>query len=888
MDLEKRKKFIILDGQGILYRTFYALPSLTTSFGQIINAVYGFTVILNKLLEEENPDYITIAFDTAAPTFRHKEFKEYKIHRPKMPEELCSQIPLVQEVIQGYNIRICSREGYEADDIIGTLVKEAERRNFQTLIVTGDKDALQLISPLTRVMNTIKGVSEVEVYDQDSILNKYGLEPERIVEIIALKGDPSDNIPGVPGIGEKIALNLISKFGNLDNLFKNIEQVTPVSLRDKLKEYQEQIFLSKKLATIITDVPLDYNFDDFRISLPNYELLLKIFKKLEFKNLVQKISEKFNSREGGVKYNLIETEEQLKELLLLLEREKYFSFQLLTSSPPVITGKILGISLSFKNNKNFYLPVTADNLVEGAKYHFLKEGIKKLAPFFEDKEIFKIGYNLKDIFILLNHYQIELEGDIFDILIAAYLLDPSQKDYALPNLLWEYLGYFQNKKVKDSKNIHQSVEDICQTTHQMLELKEVLEKQLKEKELLALFKDIELPLSRVLARMEIRGFKLDIDFLRDLSEQINLYLKGLEEKIYHLAGCKFNLNSPKQLSKILFEELKLPVIKKSKTGPSTDSFVLNTLAPQHKIIAFLLEYRELEKLKNTYIDKLPLLVNNQTKRIHTSFHQTITSTGRLSSSDPNLQNIPIRTEMGKKIRRAFVAEENFILLSADYSQIELRILAHLSGDRILKEAFIRNEDIHARTASDIFELEPDLINEKMRRMAKTINFGIIYGMSSYGLAQSLGISREEAENYIYHYFQKFPGVKKYIEDQKEVARKNGYVLTLLNRRRYLTGINSPDKNIREFNERIAINTPIQGSAADLIKLAMIKIDQEIQKRRLKSRLILQIHDELILEVEQKDIEELKKLVKDIMENALDLSIPLVVNLKTGSNWAELN
>ncbi len=888
MEFKNRKKFIIIDGQSLLYRTFYALPSLTTSYGQRVNAVYGFTVILNKLIEEESPDYLTVAFDTAVPTFRHKEFKEYKIKRPKMPEELRTQIPLLQEILHSYNIYICALEGYEADDIIGTLVKEAEKRNIQSLIVTGDKDAFQLISPLTQVMNTVKGISEVRLYNRESILKKYGLEPERITDFIALKGDPSDNIPGVPGIGEKTAVALILKFGNLDNLLQNIGQVTPPSLRDKLNEYQEQILLSKRLATIVTDVPLEFQWEDFKITLPNYLSLLKIFGKLEFKNLMQKISSQYKSPEKDIDYTLIETEEQLNELSSLVKKERYFSFQLITSSLSTINTKIKGIAFSFKKDKNYYLPLAFENLVEETNYHFPEKGILKIAPFFQDQEIYKVGYDLKDSFILLNNYQINLQGDNFDILIAAYLLDPSQENYNLSDLLWKYLGYFKKEEGKGEESSKSDLKNICLNTQWLLELKEILEKELKEKRLFSLFQDIELPLSRVLARMEITGFKIDIDFLNNLSIEVNLRLKELKESIYHLAGCKFNINSPKQLSKVLFEVLHLPVIKKTKTGPSTDSFVLNTLAPQHNIISLLLEHRELEKLKNTYIDKLPLLINSQTGRIHTSFHQTITSTGRLSSSNPNLQNIPIRTEMGKKIRKAFIAEKNFILLSADYSQIELRILAHLSGDQNLREAFLKNEDIHTRTAADIFELEPDLINEKMRRMAKTINFGIIYGMSSYGLAKSLGINREDAENYIFNYFQKFPEVKYFIENKIKEARQLGYVLTLLNRRRYLTGINSPDKNIREFNERIAINTPIQGSAADLIKLAMIKIDQYIQKKKLKSKLLLQIHDELILEVEETELEEVKGLVKDIMENALPLSVPLVVNLKTGSNWAELD
>ncbi len=882
------KKFIIIDGQGLLYRTFYALPRLTTSYGQIINAVYGFTIILLKLIEEEKPDYIVVAFDTSKPTFRHKEFEDYKIHRKRMPDELVTQIPLVEEIIRNYNISICSKEGYEADDIIGTMVKKAEKRNYSTLIVTGDKDIFQLISPFTKVITTIKGITEVKVYDEESIRDKYGVKPDKIVDIIALKGDSSDNIPGVPGIGEKTAINLIKKYGNINNLFDDIDKISKKSLRERLIKYKEQVLMSKKLATIITDVPIDYNFDDFRIKSPNYGELWKIFNKLEFKNLVKKVSPQTNQANKKIKYNLVETKEKLDELVKIIKKEKYFSFYLVTSSDNNVSSQILGIAISFKNNETFYIPFSPLNLIERLKYLSPDVALKQLGPFFQDEKIIKIGHDLKPSFIVLNRYQIELKGDNFDTMIAAYLLNPSKEEYNLNSLFWEYLGYLKNKEKQNNKNSFEYTENACENAKNILKLKEVLEEKLKEKELISLFKKIEMPLVKILAEMEINGIKVDVDFLKKMSKQVDFRLIELEENIYNLSGTKFNINSPKQLSKILFEKLKLPVIKKTKTGYSTNSFVLNTLAPQHKVVSFILEYRELCKLKNTYIEKLPLLVNSYTKRIHTSFHQTITSTGRLSSSEPNLQNIPIRTEIGRKIRRAFIPEEDFVLLSADYSQIELRILAHLSQDESLITAFRNDEDIHIHTAAEIFDLDQDLINEQMRRMAKTINFGIIYGMSSYGLARNLGIGREEAEKYIHNYFQRYQGVRRYIEREKEDARKRGYVVTLLNRRRYLDGINSPDRSIREFNERIAINTPIQGSAADLIKLAMIKINRLLKNKGLKTKLLLQIHDELIFEVYKTEVEEVKYFVKDIMEHSFEFSVPLKVNLKTGNSWAELN
>jgi DNA polymerase-1 len=887
--MNNRKKFILVDGQGLLYRAFYALPQLTTTYGQVVNAVYGFTMILIRLLEEEKPEYIVITFDTPVPTFRHKKFEEYKAHRKKMPVELISQIPLIKEIINNYNIAICSKEGYEADDVIGTIAREAEKRNCDIIIVTGDKDAFQLISPHTKIMTTIKGVTEVKIYDEEEIVRKFGVGSEKIVDILALKGDSSDNIPGVPGIGEKTAIALIKEFGSLENILNNTDKISKKSLREVIREYEDQIKMSKMLATIVREVPIKYDFDSFRVKSPNYGELWKIFKKLEFKNLLKKIAPKINHEKTKLKFNLIDTEEKLEGLTSKIIERKCLSFYLVTSSDNAISANILGIALSFKDNENYYIPLFILNLIENSKCLSLELVLNKLRTCFENQGIIKISHKLKFNFIVLHRYKVEIEGNNFDTMIAAYLLNPSSEDYNLGNLFWEYLKYLKNNENKESKqNTVVSIEDACENAQNILKLKDILEDKMEEKNLISLFRKIEMPLVKILGDMEINGIKMNIDFLKEMSQQVDTRLGELKKTIYNLSETEFNINSPKQLSVVLFERLKLPVIKKTKTGYSTNADVLNTLAPQHKVVSFILEYRELEKLKNTYIDKLPLLVNSKTKRIHTSFHQTVTSTGRLSSSEPNLQNIPIRTEIGREIRKAFIAEEGLVLLSADYSQIELRILAHLSRDESLLNAFKNDEDIHAHTASGIFNLDQNVISEQMRRMAKVINFGIIYGMSSYGLARNLGIGREEAEKYINNYFYRYKGVKKYIEREKEDARKKGYVLTLLNRRRYLEGINSKDKNIREFNERIAINAPIQGSAADLIKLAMIKIDESFKKERFKSRLLLQIHDELIFEVYKPELEKVKCIIKEIMEHSLEISVPIKVNLKTGNNWAELN
>jgi len=887
--MDNRKKFILVDGQGLLYRAFYALPQLTTTYGQVVNAAYGFTMILIRLLEEEKPEYMVITFDTPVPTFRHKEFKEYKAHRKKMPDELISQIPLIREIIDNYNIATCSKEGYEADDVIGTLAKEAEKRDCDTIIVTGDKDAFQLISPHTKIMTTIKGVTEVKIYDEEGIRKKYGVDPKKIVDILALKGDSSDNIPGVPGIGEKTAVALIKEFGSVENILSNTDNISKKSLREKIKKYKDQIKISKMLATIIREVPIKYDFDSFKVKQPNYEELWKIFKKLEFKNLLKKTAPKINHEKTKLKFDLIDTEEKLEGLTNKIIERKYLSFYLVTSSDNAISSNILGIALSLKDNENYYIPLFALNLIENPHRLSLELVLSKLGPYFENQGIIKICHNLKFNFIVLWRHKVEIKGNNFDTMIAAYLLNPSSENYNLRNIFWEYLKYLKNNEnMEGKKDEIISIEDACEKAQNILKLKDVLEEKMEDKKLISLFRKLEIPLVKILANMEINGIKVNIDFLKEMSQQVNTRLGELKKTIYNLSGTEFNINSPKQLSVILFERLKLPVIKKTKTGYSTNADVLNTLAPQHKVVSFILEYRELEKLKNTYIDKLPFLVNTKTNRIHTSFHQTVTSTGRLSSSEPNLQNIPVRTEMGREIRKAFIAEEGFILLSADYSQVELRILAHLSQDESLLNAFKNDEDIHAHTASGIFGIDQNIISEQMRRMAKVINFGIIYGMSSYGLARNLGVGREEAEKYINNYFFRYQGVKKYIEREKEEARKKGYVVTLLNRRRYLEGINSKDKNIREFNERIAINAPIQGSAADLIKLAMIKIDESFKKERFKSRLLLQIHDELIFEIYQTELEKAKSIIKEIMEHSLELSVPIKVNLKTGNNWAELN
>ena len=883
--MKNRKKFILIDGQGLIYRSFYALPKLTTSNGRIINAIYGFTMMLAKLLEQEKPDYIMIALDMPAPTFRHIKYKEYKANRKKMPKELIEQIPLIKQVIRNYNISICEKEGYEADDIIGTVAKDAESKHLDTLIITGDRDAYQLISSNTRVMMTIKGITETKLINVEDIKDKYGIAPEKIIDFLALKGDASDNIPGAPGIGEKTAILLIKEFGSVNSILADPDQISKKSLRDKIKNNKELITMSKELATIDRDVPLKIDFNLLKIKIPNYDELWNIFNELEFGNLLKKINPFISREKNKIKYRIIDNKNKLNELINVYRKENHFSYYLLKSSEKMMVSNILGLAVSFENDENYYIPLYPISLIETNNYLPSETVFNQLAPFFENKNVVKIGYNTKNDYLLLKKHKIKMKGNNHDIMISAYLLNPSKNNYALEDISWEYLKCL---KKDDKEDQVKEIENACENARNIYKLKKILEEKLTEKKMLSLFEEIEMPLVKILGNMEIRGFKIDTNVLGQMAKKFNARLKELKQVIYLLADTEFNINSPKQLSVVLFEKLKLPVIKKTKTGYSTNVDVLNTLAPKHEIIANILEYRELEKLKNTYIDKLPLLVNGKTNRIHTSFNQTITATGRLSSSEPNLQNIPIRTEIGREIRKAFIAEKEFTLLSADYSQIELRILAHLSGDKRLIKAFEKNEDIHSNTASAVFGIEQNLVSNKMRRMAKIINFGIIYGMSGYGLARNLGIDRIEAERFIMQYFAMYYGVKEYIESKKEEARKNGYVLTLLNRRRYVPEINSKNKNIREFNERVAVNAPIQGTAADLIKVAMISIEQEFKKKQFKSRMLLQIHDELIFEIDKKELTETQPIIKDFMENSLKLSVPLKINLKTGNNWAELN
>ncbi|MCD6231799.1 DNA polymerase I [Candidatus Aerophobetes bacterium] len=847
--MEEKEKLILIDGSALLYRAFYALPPLTTSKGITTGAVYGFTRMLTKLIREKKADYLVCAFDKGRKTFRHKESKDYKATRPKMPEELISQISLVRKVLEGFRIPIFEDEEYEADDLLGTLAKYGEKRGMRVEIFSGDKDILQVVSPSTFVIRPTRGITQTKLFDEEKVEEEFGVPPPKIPDYLALVGDKSDNIPGVPGIGPQIAKQLIKKFGSLEDILENLRNLPP-KIRKLLDSFGEQAQFSKKLATIITSIPLEIEIEDLKLKEPQKEILLPLFRELEFKELIKQ-------------FNLspLPEERESEEEIISLK-----GFKDLVLKEGIFTLQIEKEEVAFFIKDHFYKVS-----LEGEK-NYLKEMVSVLENF----KIKKKGYNLKKTILEFKKEGINLKGIYFDIQIAGYLLNPLSTNYSLENLSLDYLG----KEIPQNLSLLKKVKIIDSISL-------ILEKKLKEENLWDLFLKVEMPLVKVLARMEERGIKVDKKILKDFLKEVDEKRKSLEKEIYKEVGEEFNINSSRQLSEILFGKMNLPPLKKIKTGYSTDEEVLQTLSLLNPFVQKILEHRRLSKLESTYLKPLINLVDPMTERIYTSFNQVATATGRLSSSKPNLQNIPIRDKLGQKLRFAFIAEDNHLLLSADYSQIELRILAHLSEDNNLKSAFLRGEDIHVRTAAEIFNVLPLEVTPRMRRRAKVVNFGIIYGMSSYGLSRDLGITEKEAEDYIQSYFERYPKVKEYIQKVLEEARKKRYVTTLLGRKRALPGISSSNKRKRELAQRIAINTPIQGGAADLIKIAMINIDKALEEKGLKGKIILQIHDELILEVPEKEIDITRKLVKEKMERAIKLSIPLVVETKIGKNWGEM-
>jgi DNA polymerase-1 len=885
-----KKRLFLIDGNAYIHRAFHALPPFTTSRGEMVNAVYGFIRMLLKNLKKESPDYMAVCFDYPAPTFRHKEYKEYKATRKKAPDELKSQIPLTHEIVRALDLALFEKEGYEADDLIATLSDRARKEGIETVIVTGDKDALQLIDKSISVLNEPKGI----LYDEKEVKERIGVTPEQITDFMALMGDQSDNVPGVRGIGPKTATQLIQKYGSIENLYQHLEEIRG-KLKERLKDSKEEAFLSKRLVILEKDVPLKFEISHCRIKPPKREELLSLLHRLEFRSLIAELVT--TKEEKRVSYSTILSKNDFERLLKDLNKAPLISIDLETTGKDPMAASLVGIALSLKPFSAYYIPLIHSYL--GAPEQLdRKYVLGELKPILENERIRKYGQNIKYEIILLKRAGIDLKGIYFDTMVASYLLNPAKLNHNLGDIAIEYLGHkmtpISELIGKGKKEITMDQVEIERVTPYaaadadiVLRLAEIMEPKLKEKGLEELFHKVEMPLVGILAEMEMDGVLIDKEYLGSLSKEFALELRKLEKKIYLLAGEEFNINSPKQLSYILFEKLKLPVIEKTKTGYSTKEAVLRELAPNHKLPNLLIKYRELAKLKSTYTDALPLLINSHTGRVHTSFNQTITATGRLSSSEPNLQNIPIRTELGRKIRKAFVPQKGYILLSADYSQIDLRVLAHISKDEALRNAFFKDEDIHSRTACEIFGLSKEEITPELRRMAKTVNFGLSYGMSPFGLSRDLGISLKEAEKYITKYFERYSGVKRYIEEIIEEAKKKGYVTTLLKRRRYIPEINHPDPRLSNFAKRAAINTPIQGTSADIIKVAMLQISERIKKETPKTKMIIQIHDELLFEVPEDEAEKISRLAKEIMEGAIKLEVPIKVDIKMGQNWAEM-
>jgi DNA polymerase-1 len=906
--MKEKKRIYLIDGHSYAYRAFHAIRQLTDSSGLALNAVYGFTRMLLKFLKEEQPEYIAVAFDARGETFRHRLYEQYKANRAEQPEDMRHQIPLIKEVVDAFNIPAFELAGYEADDVLATLAKKATRHGVEAVIVTGDKDMLQLVSGDTKVLNPHK---DNFLYDAAAVKERFGVGPEKMQELMAMAGDPIDNIPGVPGVGPKTAAQLLNEYGSLEGIYEHIDEIKGPKRRENLIQNKDKAFLSRDLVAIVCDVPIQIDIDACKARKYDKSKVIELFKRLEFRSLINEIVEV--QEETGAEYAIITKEKELEALIDRIRRAGRFTIDFETTSQDPMKANMVGISIAIEPKAASYIPVghaaaafTSENhgsdsdlfIQQPPKQLALDLVLEKLKPLVEDETIKKNGQNIKYEMVILSRHGIELRGIQFDTMVASYLLNPSKLSHGLDQLALEFLNYrkIPIEKLIGKGNAQRSLDSVsvkevatysCEDADITLRLRDLLEPLLKEKDLYDLFEAVEIPLINVLAAMELCGVCVDTEIFRGLSSRLAEQLEELQRQIYQLAGCEFNINSTQQLAKVLFETLKLPSGKRTKTGYSTDVAILEKLAVDHECPKKVLEYRVLSKLKSTYVDTLPNLVNPKTGRIHTSFNQAVTATGRLSSSDPNLQNIPIRSGIGQEIRRAFVpcAEQN-VIMSADYSQIELRILAHLSQDEELVRAFKEGIDIHDRTSSKIFQVPIDGVTKEMRRRAKIANYGILYGISAAKLAADIGIKLNEARDFIETYFRIFPRVRNYIDSIVEEARRAGYVTTILNRRRYIPDINSQNFGVRRFAERTAVNTPIQGSAADLIKLAMIEIDRRIRRERLKAKMILQVHDELVFDVPVEEIEPLKMMVKQVMENAYPLDVPVIADVHMGRDWLE--
>ncbi len=901
-----KPRLVLIDGHALVHRAYHALPPLTVSkSGEMVNAVYGFASMLLKAISELKPSHYAIAFDKAAPTFRHKLFDQYKAQRPKTPEELVNQLGRVRELVEAFHIPVFELENYEADDVLGTLSRQAQDKGIETIIVSGDADTMQLVSPTVRVLypKPRGSFSDTILYDEAAVSQKYGVGPEQISDLKALMGDSSDNIPGVPGIGGVTAAKLIKEFGSFEEIYTHIEEVTPPKIQALLKEHEAQARQSKELTTIVTQTDVTLNLDDCRVSHYDRSRVTELFRELEFYSLLPKLAaldgltpeNQTEAKPSEGAYHIINTDSALDEVINQLSQARAFSLDLETTSLDAMSAQIVGISLSTAPDEACYIPLGHVSLsqIEQLPQELVLNRLKSL---FEDEKLAKFAHNGKYDLVILAEHGVKVKNLVFDTMLAAYLL--SEKSLNLKNLAFTKLGIEMTsitdligsgaKQISFSQvEVEKAAPYAAADADITLKLKGLLEGELKRQGLWQLFAEVEMPLLPVLVSLERNGVALDKELLRRMSRRLGEQLMQLETGIYNNVGHQFNINSPQQLSSVLFEELGLKPTKKTKGGYSTGAAILEELRGAHPVIELIIEYRQQAKLKSTYTDTLLGLVNPKTGRLHTSFNQTRTATGRLSSSDPNLQNIPVRGEMGKEIRQAFIAAPGSRLLAGDYSQIDLRALAHLSRDENLIGAFGQDEDIHTSTAVQIFGIDASKVTPDMRRTAKTINFGVIYGMSEYGLEQATELSREEAAQFITAYFEKYPGVKNYLEATKKQARDLGYVETILGRRRYIPEINSSNRQVKEAAERMAINMPVQGTSADIIKLAMIDLYHQMEELNLESKMLLQIHDELIFEVPEGEMEIMQKLVPEVMSRALTLSVPLKVDIKIGRNWGEM-
>ena len=890
--MKKDKTLYLIDGTAYIYRAYHAIQGLTNSKGLPTNAAFGFTRILIKLLEDRSPEYVAMLFDAKGPTFRHKIYKDYKANRPPMPEDLSVQIQHIKEITKGFNIPVMEMQGFEADDLIGALGRMAEEAGFFIVMVTGDKDFVQLVTDKAVIWDPMKE----KTIDIKTVRESFGVEPGQMIDVMGLSGDTSDNIPGVPGIWPKTALTLIKTFGSMEQLYEQLDKITKKKQHQNLVQYKEQAFLSKELVKINTRVPIAFNPHDFRFKEPDNTKLASLFKMLEFRQLQQAFPKKTDLSKK--RYITVLDKKALSDLVGRLKTSDMFAVDTETTSKDPMQAELVGLSFSMKPDEAFYIPLAHDYPDVPDQLEF-KTVLNLLKPVLENPGIKKIGQNIKYDWMVLKRHGISLAGVAFDTMLASYLINPSKRAHNLDQIALDFLDHktitYQDVTGKGKKGVSFARVPLekagpysCEDADITLMAYHVLKPMLEDASLVQLFKKVEMPLVPVLMKMEMTGVCVDKKKLRDLSASFGNQLTRLESRIFSIAGEEFNIKSSQQLGHILFEKLKLPVQKKTrkKTAYSTDVNVLTVLADKHELPELILRHRTLAKLKSTYTDALLDLVHPETERIHTSYNQTVTATGRLSSSDPNLQNIPIRTDQGMEIRRAFIPRDGWTLVSADYSQIELRILAHYADDEILIKAFKDDEDVHTRTATEVFQVFPSFITPELRRQAKVINFGIVYGMSPYGLSKELNISRKMAKTYIDNYFTRYKGVKRFIDQTISTAKHTSKTSTLLGRIRHLPDINSVNKTVREFAERTAINTPIQGTAADLIKLAMINVDAAFSERGLKTAMLLSVHDEIVFEVPPEELETVKKLIKEIMEGIWDLKVPLKVNIASGGNWAE--